>query len=130
MSELPPGYCSNFMDWKILKLETVLEDPLLNLNNVYPFFFGHKIHFYSTESKWNQFSTCVFLSQMVKESCLSKYIVDVNLDYLFHLRGSVKFSLKAKLHHFVFGHIKKLHHYFSDNFHCIGLWCLNISCDF
>lgn len=61
ISELPPRYYNIRMDWKILKLWKVLEDPLLNLDNVYSFS-SHKIHFYHTESTWNQFSTCVFIS--------------------------------------------------------------------
>lgn len=93
ISELLPGYYNIFMNWEILKLETVLENPLLNLDNVY-FFFCHRIHFYSTDSKCNQCSTCVFWSQTRKESCLSKYIVDVSFGYLFHLTGGVKFFLK------------------------------------
>lgn len=92
------------MNWEILKLETVLEDPLLNLDNVYSFF-ATKLTFIAQNANETSVLLCVFWSQMRKESCLSKYMVDMNFGYLFHLTGGVKIFLKAKLHHCVFGHI-------------------------
>lgn len=55
--ELPPRYYSIFMDWKILKLE----DPFLNLYNVYFFFSQNSLLWHRVHMK-PVFYVCVLIS--------------------------------------------------------------------